>query len=77
MIPRIRYGWGVVAGSFGGHFIGYGTVSVAFGVFFLASVLTGRSAATESMRANAPRWLSVVVALGIVVIALGAYLNRI
>jgi MFS family permease len=31
---RVFYGWAVVAGAFLSHFLGYGVVTVAFGVFF-------------------------------------------
>ncbi len=49
---------------------------LALGVFFLASVLAGRSEATEKFRANAPKWLAVTVALGVVVILLAGILAR-
>ena len=49
---------------------------LALGVFFLTAVLTGRSKATEGMRANAPKWLAVTAALGVLVILLGGALAR-
>ncbi len=49
---------------------------LAFGIFYLASALTGRSKATEGLRAQSSRWLGIVVILGVLVIVLGGILNR-
>ena len=51
-------------------------VLLAFGIFYLSSALTGRSKATEGIRAQTSRWLAIVVILGVLVIVLGGILNR-
>lgn len=50
-------------------------ILLAFGVFFLASALTGRSAGLEPIRQNAGKWLGVLIALAAVVVAIGGYLR--
>ena len=48
----------------------------AMGVFFFVSALTGKSAALEGIRKNRGRWLAVTIALGVLVVLLAGYLNR-
>lgn len=50
-------------------------ILLAFGVFFLASVLTGRSAAFDRMRANSKTWLAVTIALAAIVVAISGYVK--
>lgn len=50
-------------------------ILLALGVFFLASVLTGRSAKFEPMRQNARRWLTVLVLLSAIVVGIGSVLK--
>lgn len=48
----------------------------ALGVFFIASVLTGRSPAFGRMRANATQWLSIAAGLAILVILISGILKN-
>lgn len=48
---------------------------LAFAVFFFASVLVGRSARTEGMRANRKKWLSVIVVLAAIIVAISGFLK--
>ena len=43
---------------------------LSFGVFFLASALSGRSSAFEGLRKNSRAWLGVTIALAAIVVAL-------
>ncbi len=43
---------------------------LAFVLFFLASVLVGRSAAFEAMRKNREKWLKLVVLIAAVIVSL-------
>lgn len=47
----------------------------ALGVFFIASALTGKSKALEGIRAAAPKWLAIVVVLGLVIVAMAGMLG--
>lgn len=51
-------------------------ILAAFGVFFLASVLTGRSPAFESMRTNSKKWLAITASLGILVVLISGILSK-
>lgn len=46
-------------------------IILAFVVFFLASALTGRSAAFEGLRQQRKKWLAVTILLAAIVVALG------
>ena len=48
---------------------------LALGIFFLASALTGRSAAFDKIRANAKLWMSVNVLLIMIVVCLSGVLR--
>lgn len=48
---------------------------LAFGVFFLASALVGRSSALEPIRQNRGRWLTVIVAASLVIVTIAGYLK--
>ena len=48
----------------------------ALGVFFLASVLTGRSPAFESLRSNSKKWLAITAGLGVLVVLISGILSR-
>lgn len=48
---------------------------LAFAVFFLASVLVGRSAKFEGMRAERRKWTAVMVCLALVVVALSSFVK--
>jgi uncharacterized membrane protein len=50
-------------------------ILLAFGVFFLASALTGRSAGLAGIRRNARLWLGVLIALASATVAIGGYLK--
>lgn len=50
-------------------------ILLAFGVFFLASALAGKSSAFENLRRNRKRWLLVTVVLAFCVVAIGGYLK--
>ena len=50
-------------------------ILLAFGIFFLASTLTGRAAAFEHMRQNAKLWLGITILLGILVVVIAGYLK--
>jgi uncharacterized membrane protein len=50
---------------------------LAFAIFFLASVLTGRSPAFAKMRANARFWLSLNMTLAIIVVCISGVLRAI
>jgi uncharacterized membrane protein len=50
-------------------------ILLALVIFFIASVLVGRSPAFEGLRRNAPRWLLVNVLLAATIIALSGYLK--
>lgn len=48
---------------------------LAFGIFFLASVLVGRSAAFESMRASRAKWLKLVVLLSAIIVGISGFVK--
>ena len=48
-------------------------ILLAFAVFFLASALVGRSAAFEPMRKNARKWLTVIIALAAIIVAISGF----
>jgi uncharacterized membrane protein len=50
-------------------------ILLAFGVFFLASALTGRSAAFAELRRQPGRWLLLLLLLGAAVVAISSYLK--
>ena len=50
-------------------------ILLAFGIFFLASTLTGRAAAFKRIRQNAKLWLGITILLGILVVVIAGYLK--
>ncbi|MBX3421318.1 MAG: hypothetical protein KF752_07150 [Pirellulaceae bacterium] len=50
-------------------------ILLAVVVFFLASVLVGRSARFETMRRDATRWLKIVCLLGLAIVIVSGYLK--
>ncbi len=44
-------------------------------VVFISQALLGRAAAFEGMRRNAPRWLSILIVLGVIVVSIGSALK--
>ena len=50
-------------------------IVLAFAVFFLASALTGRSKALESIRRNSMQWLGVMVLLAFATVAIAGFLK--
>ncbi|QDU37805.1 hypothetical protein Mal4_21220 [Maioricimonas rarisocia] len=48
---------------------------LAFAAFFLASALTGRSAALEPIRKNSKRWLGILILLSALVVGIGGFLK--
>ena len=50
-------------------------IILALVVFFIASVLVGRSAAFESMRTGREKWLKIVVLLAAVIVAMSGFVK--
>jgi uncharacterized membrane protein len=50
-------------------------ILLAFGVFFLAAALVGRSEKLEGFRRNRKKWLSVLVLLTAVIVAISGYVK--
>ena len=50
---------------------------LAFGLFFLASAVVGRSARLAMFRANAKMWVTVIIVLGLVIVGLSGALRLI
>jgi len=50
-------------------------ILLAFAAFFLASVLTGRSPRFDPIRANAAKWLGILILITATVVALGGVLK--
>ena len=50
-------------------------ILVALGVFFLASVLTGRAAKFEAMRRSPVQWLTLLIVLAAVAVGIGSVLK--
>ncbi len=48
---------------------------LGFGAFFLASVLSGRSAKFAPLRANAGKWLGVLILITVIVSGIGGFLK--
>ncbi|MDA0660993.1 MAG: hypothetical protein O2931_17840 [Planctomycetota bacterium] len=48
---------------------------LALGVFALAAMLTGRSAAAERIRANQAFWLNIVIVMGVALVCLGGVMK--
>lgn len=48
-------------------------ILLAVAVFFLASVLVGRSSAAVTMRKNAKTWVGLIVLLGVTIVLLSGY----
>lgn len=48
-------------------------ILLALAVFFLASVLVGRSSAAVAMRKNAKTWVGLIVLLGVAIVLLSGY----
>ncbi|MFV0445553.1 MAG: hypothetical protein ACK5Q5_18385 [Planctomycetaceae bacterium] len=50
-------------------------ILLALGVFFLASVLTGRAAKFDAMRRSPAKWLSILIGLALAVVTIGSVLK--
>ena len=50
-------------------------ILLAFGVFFLASALTGRAAAFETIRKNSKKWLLITILLATAIVIISGYLK--
>lgn len=50
-------------------------ILLAFGVFFIASALVGRSAKFDRLRQNRKMWLGVIILLTAIIIALSGFLK--
>ena len=48
---------------------------LAFGIFFLASALVGRSKSFEGMRKNAKLWQLVIIVLAAIIVGISGYLK--
>ena len=62
-------GAGLYHPLFGAKFLG------AIIIFVLVAALAGRSAAFAQLRARPERWVALTVALGVIVLLLGAFLK--
>ena len=49
---------------------------MAFGIFFIASALVGRSAGLAAFRANAKKWLAVNIALALAIVIISGFLRN-
>ncbi|SRR5258708_2439533 len=50
-------------------------IILALVIFFIASVLVGRSAAFEGMRRNAPKWMLVNLVIAAMIVAISGFLK--
>ncbi len=50
-------------------------ILIALAIFFIVSALVGKSAAFEKMRQNRQRWLTIVVALAAVIVAISGFVK--
>jgi uncharacterized membrane protein len=50
-------------------------ILIAFGVFFLASVLVGRSARFEPLRRERKKWLLILLALAFTIVLISSFLK--
>lgn len=50
-------------------------IILAFVVFFLASILVGRTSLAQKFQAKASTWLLVTIGLGIIIFAMGGFLR--
>lgn len=50
-------------------------IILAFVVFFLASILVGRTSLAQKFQTKASMWLGVSIALGLIIFAMGAFLR--
>ena len=50
-------------------------IILAFVIFFIASVLVGRSAKFEGMRAHREKWLKIVVLLAAIIVAMSGFVK--
>jgi hypothetical protein len=57
------------------HILAGTKMLLGFGAFFLASVLSGRSAKFAPLRADARKWLGVLIAITAIVSGIGGYLK--
>ena len=48
---------------------------LAFFVFFLASVLVGRSPGTQKYRDNAPKWAGILVIVAVLIVAISGFVK--
>jgi uncharacterized membrane protein len=48
-------------------------IILAFGIFFIASALVGRSSAATAMRKHAKFWVGVIVLFGAMIVAISGY----
>jgi uncharacterized membrane protein len=52
-----------------------GKILIALGIFFLASVLVGRSQKFDAMRRQDRKWLTIVLLLASIVVGIGSFLK--
>ncbi|MEY3458345.1 MAG: hypothetical protein RL215_1502 [Planctomycetota bacterium] len=50
-------------------------IILAFGAFFVASALVGRSPGTQKFRDQAPKWIGIVLTLGAIIIAMSGFVK--
>ena len=48
-------------------------ILLAFGIFFIASAMVGRSSLAVGMRKDAKKWVGLIVLLGAVIVAISGY----
>lgn len=57
------------------HILMGNKILIALVVFFLASVMAGRSAKFDAMRRQDRKWLSIIILLSALVVGIGSYLK--
>ena len=50
-------------------------ILLAFGAFFLASILAGRSPKFEGLRENSSKWLGILILITAIIVAIGGFLK--
>jgi uncharacterized membrane protein len=76
LVLAARYQYEPLFGMRGGYHMVVGIkFLLALPIFFIASLLAGRTAAAKKMQANAPLWMNVNLALALVMVLMGGVLK--
>jgi len=74
-----NYGYVMVSGSHKGDGLYHALVGIkmmlAFGVFFLASVLVGRSEGTQKFRDEHTKWMTILLLIAFVIIGISSFVK--